>query len=134
MNVHSGEWHHLRAEVEGSVIRTFVDEVLVATRNSDSRSRGYAAVEAAPGSSVCIDDIVVRSLNRSSQTVATARRGTATGNVNMRSGAGTGFSRVSGLTNGEEVFILNYTANRSWVYVRKIDSPIQGWVSADYIR
>ncbi|MBZ0307125.1 MAG: SH3 domain-containing protein [Anaerolineae bacterium] len=134
VNVHSGEWHHLRAEVEGNVIRTFVDEVLIATRNSDTRSRGTAAVEAAAGSNVCIDNVVVRSLNRTTQSVANARRGTASGSVNMRSGAGTQFNRVSGLTNGEEVFILAYSADRNWVYVRKVDSPVQGWVATQYMR
>lgn len=51
-----------------------------------------------------------------------------TGVLNVRSGAGTSYSRVTTLKRGSVVTIENTVGN--WY---KISSPVKGWVSADYI-
>lgn len=53
----------------------------------------------------------------------------ATGNVNVRSGPGTGYSRVDTLRRGEQVDVIE--CRGSWCYVEKRGPD--GWVSASYL-
>jgi hypothetical protein len=53
----------------------------------------------------------------------------ATGNVNVRSGPGTGYSRVDVLRRGEQVDVQQ--CRGSWCYVEKRGPD--GWVSANYL-
>lgn len=53
----------------------------------------------------------------------------ATGNVNVRSGPGTGYSRVDTLRRGEQVDVLE--CRGSWCYIEKRGPD--GWVSANYL-
>jgi len=53
----------------------------------------------------------------------------ATGNVNVRSGPGTGYSRVDTLRRGEQVDVQY--CRGSWCYVEKRGPD--GWVSANYL-
>lgn len=61
---------------------------------------------------------------------ATAAPAVATGNVNVRSGPGTGFHRVDTLRRGEQVDVQY--CRGSWCYVQKRGPD--GWVSASYLR
>ena len=53
----------------------------------------------------------------------------ATGNVNVRSGPGTGYSRIDTLRRGEQVDVVQ--CRGSWCYVEKRGPD--GWVSANYL-
>lgn len=53
----------------------------------------------------------------------------ATGNVNVRSGPGTGYSRVDTLRRGEQVDVVQ--CRGSWCFVEKRGPD--GWVSANYL-
>jgi hypothetical protein len=53
----------------------------------------------------------------------------ATGNVNVRSGPGTGYSRVDTLRRGEQVDVLE--CRGSWCFIEKRGPD--GWVSANYL-
>lgn len=53
----------------------------------------------------------------------------ATGNVNVRSGPGTGYSRVDTLRRGEQVDVQY--CRGSWCYIEKRGPD--GWVSASYL-
>lgn len=53
----------------------------------------------------------------------------ATGNVNVRSGPGTGYSRVDTLRRGEQVDVVE--CRGSWCFVEKRGPD--GWVSANYL-
>ncbi|MGB3337930.1 MAG: SH3 domain-containing protein [Devosia sp.] len=53
----------------------------------------------------------------------------ATGNVNVRSGPGTGYARVDTLLRGEQVDVQQ--CRGSWCYVEKRGPD--GWVSANYL-
>lgn len=61
---------------------------------------------------------------------ASAAPAIATGNVNVRSGPGTGFHRVDTLRRGEHVDVQY--CRGSWCYVQKRGPD--GWVSANYLR
>lgn len=53
----------------------------------------------------------------------------ATGNVNVRSGPGTGYARVDTLRRGEQVDVVQ--CRGSWCYIEKRGPD--GWVSANYL-
>lgn len=53
----------------------------------------------------------------------------ATGNVNVRSGPGTGYSRIDTLRRGEQVDVVQ--CRGSWCFVEKRGPD--GWVSANYL-
>lgn len=53
----------------------------------------------------------------------------ATGNVNVRSGPGTGYSRVDTLRRGEQVEVVE--CRGSWCFIEKRGPD--GWVSANYL-
>ncbi len=53
----------------------------------------------------------------------------ATGNVNVRSGPGTGYSRVDTLRRGQQVEVIE--CRGSWCFIEKRGPD--GWVSANYL-
>ena len=61
--------------------------------------------------------------------VAMAAPGFATGNVNVRSGPGTDYFKVSSLRRGQSVEVLG--CRSGWCYVQK--SGPDGWVSSNYL-
>lgn len=69
--------------------------------------------------------------NTGNVTVSTYKRyvKTSTGvGVNVRTGAGTGYSKIGALADGTTVTVAE--TNGSW---SKITSPVSGWVSSDYL-
>nr|WP_233280905.1 SH3 domain-containing protein [Devosia oryziradicis] len=60
---------------------------------------------------------------------AFAAQAYATGNVNVRSGPGTGYSRVDTLRAGQQVDVIE--CRGSWCYIEKRGPD--GWVSANYL-
>jgi hypothetical protein len=58
--------------------------------------------------------------------------GKTTERVNVRSGPGTGFRRLQQLANGEEVELLQRSADGQWLQVQTANG-VTGWVSSDYI-
>ena len=52
----------------------------------------------------------------------------ADGGLNVRSGPGTGYDRINGLSDGSSVTIIEIS--NGWY---KISSPCSGWVSGDYV-
>ena len=53
----------------------------------------------------------------------------ATGNVNVRSGPGTGYAAIDVLTRGQQVDVQQCRGN--WCYIEK--RGVDGWVSASYL-
>ncbi|GIL13789.1 MAG: hypothetical protein BroJett038_25090 [Chloroflexota bacterium] len=119
-------WHLLRAEVDGRTMRTLFDEELVIDYNVRLSPNGFAGVEVGPGAYLCVDRLVVRSLNRSPSAMERARRGVIVRDANLRLWPGFRHDRIGSLYTGEEVFILEETEN--WIHIRKKYSSIQGWV------
>ncbi len=133
--VRGNTWYTLRAEVDGSTIRTFLNGQLAATIKDTHRDRGTKSIEAGPNVQVCIDDLVVRSLDRSDAAISEADKGKITNNAKLRLGPGTDFAAVSNVIKGETVFILGSDPTGKWVLVRRDQSNgIQGWVSTDFIQ
>jgi hypothetical protein len=133
--IRSNVWYTLRAEDDGSTIRTFVNGQLAATGKDTNRTQGKKVIEAGPNTQVCIDDLVVRSLDRSDAAMSQARKGQITNNAKLRLGPGTDFTAVSNVTKGEAVFILDRDPTGKWVLVRRDqNNGIQGWVSADFVQ
>lgn len=58
--------------------------------------------------------------------------GKATERVNVRSGPGTGFRRLQQLANGEEIELLQRSADGQWLQVQTANG-VTGWVSSDYV-
>jgi hypothetical protein len=104
--IQPGKWYNLRAEVDGTTIRTLVNGYLISAHNVTYSEKGTAGVEAGPGAYLCVDYIIVRSLDRSAEAMAGVRRGTALVNANIRLGPGLNFHVISGVFIGEKVYIL----------------------------
>ena len=66
-----------------------------------------------------------------STAAAFAQPGVATGNVNVRTGPGTGYSKVGTLSTGEYVDVKD--CQGSWCFVDR-NSGTDGWVSANYLK
>lgn len=64
-----------------------------------------------------------------SSAVALAYSGYTTGNVNMRTGPGTGYARITTLPAGAAINVVY--CDGSWCHVRV--GRLQGWVSASYV-
>jgi hypothetical protein len=135
VTVTANQWYTLRAEVDGTQIRLFVDGRLMVSGSGTHATRGTASFEAGPGTDVCVDDLVVRSLDRSVQSMATTERATMTASVRVRTGAGTSNSAISTTDNGEEVYVLDWHPSRNWALIRRdTANGIQGWVAAEYLQ
>jgi len=132
-DIRAGRWYTLRAEVDGDNIRTYLNGALVLRATDDARPRGTAAIEAAPGTSVCLDDLIVRSLDRSADLVDGAAIGRITASANVRFGPGLEFPVIGGVRATDEVIILDWNEDRSWAFLRQDNGSVQGWVSADFI-
>ncbi|NWG18212.1 MAG: SH3 domain-containing protein [Chloroflexi bacterium] len=124
-------WHLLRAETDGRTLRTIFDEKLVIDYNVRLSPVGFAGVEVGPGAYLCLDNLVVRSLNRSAAALARAPRGVVVQDANLRLWPGLRHDRIDSLYAGEEVFILDEADN--WVRIRKKYSSIQGWVWRQFV-
>ncbi|GHC68827.1 SH3 domain-containing protein [Limoniibacter endophyticus] len=64
-----------------------------------------------------------------SASVASAEPAVVTGNVNVRTGPGTGYSRIATIQAGSEVEILRCTGN--WCQIEL--GRLRGWMSANYL-
>ncbi|QPC88407.1 SH3 domain-containing protein [Mesorhizobium sp. NBSH29] len=61
--------------------------------------------------------------------IASAAQAYVTGNVNVRSGPGTGYARITTLPAGARVTIR--TCQRNWCQISR--SGLRGWMSANYL-
>lgn len=131
----TGIWYSLRVEADGSVIRMFLNDTLMAFAQDNNPTNGTILITASPGAEFYIDDVRVISLDRSNEALASARKGAAMTDLRIRSGPGTDYYMIDGLKPGDQVFIISRNPDQSWVYIRKDDnSGTQGWVSAQYIQ
>jgi hypothetical protein len=131
-----GYWYSLRAEVDGAIIRSFINGLRISIYDGGKHlgRKGSVLIEAGPGTFVCIDNLVVRSLDRSPEALAAARQGQATQAANVRFGPGLTYGVIAGLYAEQPVYIIKGSDDGQWVYVRKANSSTQGWVWAAYIR
>lgn len=134
VSVESGFWYTLRAEVDGVTLRTIINGELIANYNMALASRGSAGIEAGPGTKVCLDDLVVRSLNRSDAALDRAQYGVLLRGADVRLWPWPWSDRVGAAGRDEEVYMLDVSDDEQWVYIRKQNSSIQGWVWAGHIR
>jgi hypothetical protein len=119
MPVESGHWYVFRAEVEGKIVRTIVNGIAMGFYNSDKNMAGGAGIEAGPGVRLCVDDLVVRSLDRSEAALKDVTQGVATRNANVRLLPGLAYPRVSALSKDEMLYIIGWNADHTWVNIRK---------------
>jgi hypothetical protein len=129
--LHVDEWYHMRVDVIGDEISLFVDGQLVAQGTQPNLGDGGVDVGTAPNGAIYVDNVVIRSLNQSPASEAPVRRVTARGALLVvPSSDAPGVGRV---VRGERVYILGRTGDGDWVYVRKLNSGLQGWVSRDLL-
>ncbi len=132
--IRANVWYTLRAEVDGTTIRTYFDGQLVATGKDTHAAKGSISIELGATTQACIDDVVVLSLDRSDTALAAAKKGQATNNAKLRLGPGTDFNAISSVTKGENVFIIDTDSTGKWVLIRRDqNNGIQGWVSKEFI-
>lgn len=133
LTIESGKWYMLRAEVEGKTVRTVVNGWAIAHYNVDKNIRGFAGIEVGPGARLCVDNVIVRSLDRSPRVMSNIQRASANRNANVRLYPGLTYDRVGVLREGEEIFVLDWNEDRTWVYIRKSRTYVQGWVRAEFV-
>jgi hypothetical protein len=124
-------WQLFRAEVDGKTIRTLLNERLLVDYNVDLTGDGFAGIEVGPGVFLCVDTLTVRSLDRSSDKLAAAKRGRITRNANIHLWPGI-TSKIAGVYGGEKVFLMEQQGD--WLHIRKLTAPVQGWVWAKYVK
>jgi hypothetical protein len=132
--VMKGEWIRFRAEADGTSIRTFLNGRLLISQTLDLISAGNAGFMAKPGTTLCIDDIVVRSLDRSPEAIALASRAVIlyTQQVHLRPAENQ--QVIGGISGGSEVYIIEWIENQSWALVRWDSTGLQGWVPVESLR
>lgn len=131
--IDSGWWYTVRAEVEGRVVRTVINGVAIAHYNMDFNPRGRLGIEVGPGARLCIDDLIVRSLDRTPNGMAGVRQAVVNQNANIRLMPAAFYDRVGVLRVGEPLYVIGWNEDRTWVQVRKTRSFVQGWVWAEYL-
>jgi hypothetical protein len=139
VNIRSGQWGVLRAEVDNEKIRTFFDGLQISEYElfEDEYFSGFVGIEASPGSTICLNNITVRSLYRTASAVTDAvPRGEMTANANIRLFPGAGFSRVGAASAGQEVYVMAEAESGEWVYIRvdRPRNPFEGWTIASSVR
>lgn len=130
LTLRSGQWYTLRAEVDGNQIRTFINGRLASNRTATQRTNGTAGLEAGPNSTVCIDSMIVRSLERSGEALASAAHSTLARYANIQLSPDQASPVIGSVNKGEDVFILGRTADGQWVQIRQDKLAMQGWVPA----
>jgi hypothetical protein len=126
--LHVDEWYHMRVDVIGDEITLFLNGQQVAQGIQPNLGDGGVDVGTAPNGAIYVDDVVIRSLSQSPESDAPIRRVTARGAMLARpTEDAPGVGRV---VRGERVYILGRSVYDDWVYVRKVNSGLQGWISA----
>jgi hypothetical protein len=124
-------WQLFRAEVDGTTVRTLLNERLLVDYNVGLTSDGFAGIEVGPGVFLCVDALTVRSLDRSPDALAAARRGKMIHNANIHLWPGD-TSKVAGVYSSETVYLMEQQGD--WLHIRKLIAPVQGWVWAKYVK
>ena len=131
--INQGEWYVLRAEVDGNVVRTYLNGQLKISQILDNLEYGNIGIFTSSGTTTCVDNIVVRSLDRSPESLARASRGIALQNFNVLVDAQEESELIGIVSQGEEVFIIQWNPDQTWVFIRWDESGLQGWVPVHFI-
>ncbi len=124
--IERGEWIQFRVEVEGTEVRTFLNGRLLLTQNLDFTSIGNAGVRARSGTTLCFDDIVVRSLDRSPEALSRAGVAQSSQTQPVYLSPGGDQTVIGQLPGGMEVYLLDEV--QEWAYIRLDSNGLQGWV------
>ncbi|MCL4254335.1 MAG: SH3 domain-containing protein, partial [Anaerolineae bacterium] len=123
-------WYILRAEVDGSEIRTYLNGRLIATNNDSRAMQGKIAIEVFPQTYGCVSQVTVRSLNRSSEALEEAQKGLIIDDgVEIQFTPSSSQSIIGMVNQGTEVFILDSSSEADWILIYDDVSKIQGWVT-----
>jgi hypothetical protein len=126
----AGVWHVFRAEVDGAWKRTFINGQQVDSQAIDPAARdwGYVGLGISPNIDVCVDDVSVRSLDRSPEAMAGATVATVTQASSLYLWADDQAPVVGDLFVGNSVYLLDWSPAGNWAYVRNDATAIQGWI------
>jgi TolB protein len=138
INIRAKQWGLLRGENDGTKIRTFFEGLQTVEYEllSADYDKGYIGLETTPGTVICLNNLVVRSLYRSQQALSAAMpRATVNSNANMRLFPGQGFTAVNAATSGERVYVLATNDDNTWTYIRRdlTRNPAEGWIASSLI-
>lgn len=129
-SVQFNTWYTLRAEVDGSEIRTYLNGRLIATNNDNRAMQGKIAIEVFPQTRGCVSQVTVRSLNRSSEALREAQKGLIIDDgVEIQFTPSSSQSSIGMVNQGTEVFILDSSSEADWILIYDDLSKIQGWVT-----
>jgi hypothetical protein len=129
----------LRAEVDGNQVRTYLNGRLMVAQVLDIRKYGNTGISSSPGTTICVDDIIVRSLDRSHDSMSLASQGSFPGRgftqqtVNVLLSVKDRSSVIGTIPQGEGVYIIEWNPDQTWVYIRLEVTGLQGWIPADSI-
>ncbi len=124
--VAQGEWLQFRVEVEGTEVRTYLNGRLLLTQNLDYTSIGNAGIRARTGTTLCMDDIAVRSLDHSAEALSLASTAQSGQSQPVYLWPGEDQKVIGQLPGGVEVYLLDEA--QGWAYIRLDSNGLQGWV------
>jgi Tol biopolymer transport system component len=130
-------WYTIRAEITGNHLREFINGQLRndATDPQNTILAGDTRIQTSPNMNVCVDNIVIRSLDKSNVALKAPKTGkiTTSGQV-----FATPVQQGAALTtaNGNEtVYILDTDSTSTWTLIRieRSNSVFQGWIQSTHI-
>jgi hypothetical protein len=125
-----GEWVQFRAEVEGYTIQTYLNGRLMLTQTLEHSELGNVGIRSRAGTTLCLDDIYVRSLDRSPEAIALAPTGVAVLSTQIQLFPGEDQPVIGSLGVNQTVYLLAWSEDVSWVKIRQEPGNVQGWVLA----
>lgn len=126
-----GEWYQFRAEVEGNTVRTYLNGRLMLTQTLEHSQRGLANLRSTAGTELCLDDLYVRSLDRSPDAMALAATAVSKQGLPIQLSPGEDQQVIGNLGVNQTVYLLNWNEDQSWVKIRMEPGGLQGWVLAE---
>jgi len=90
--------------------------------------RGYVGWGVSQGTKLCIDDIVVRSLNSSDEAKAVASLGVASETVDVHLRPDFEARVLGSLSPGTKIYLSESNLDGAWIHVRNDTNSLQGWV------
>ena len=130
-SIDAGEWYLLRAELDGNRIRTYLDGRLMNSNVLENRKYGNVGIAASPGTTVCVDEIIVRSLDRAPESLDLATKANTNASMEVYFNPDSTSKIIGDVPLGVKLFLLSQTSDQNWSFVRHEQDGLQGWVLSE---
>ncbi len=127
-------WFTLRNDVSGDHVLVFFDGKAIFDVHDSARTKpDRVGITTSPTTELCIDDIVVRSLNPSQEAQAAATTGKIKSAGSVKAGTDKADAVVATVSPGMSVFVLDQNTDKSLTLIRIDQTGVQGWITSDML-